>query len=115
MAEQELWQARVIRMLMDALYEPRRGQRRAPKQAGSAPTSLDVQRAHNWITGNGAEFRLTCMAAGFDPDFVRSAYLSGRITLDSLKNAGASMLGEDAARKGAAARWGKAESGSNSA
>jgi hypothetical protein len=89
MAEEALWQARVIRMLLDALYEPRRGKRRPPKQAGSAPTALDVQRARNWLTDNTAEFRLTCMAAGFDPDFVRSAYLSGRITLDSLKNAGA--------------------------
>lgn len=87
MPEREMWQAKVIRHLLDALYEPRRGKRGHPKNAGSAPTPLDTQRAQSWLTGNGRNFRDTCEAAGFDPDFVRDAYLSGRITLDTLKGA----------------------------
>jgi len=89
MPERELWQARVLRILGDALYRPRGKAKRGAKKNTSAPTPLDVLMADRMIRTNGAQWRDTCDAAGFDPDFVRDAYMSGRITADGLRYADA--------------------------
>jgi hypothetical protein len=88
MPERELWQARVLRILGDALYQPRGKGRRKKKNTGS-PSPLDVAQADRMIRDNTAQWRDTCDAAGFCPDFVRDAYLSGRITADGLRYADA--------------------------
>jgi hypothetical protein len=99
MAERELWQAAVLQCLRDALYHPRRGEHTT---SSSAPTPPDVRRARVMLERKTAAFRFMCDMAGFDPAFVRDAYLSGRITLDSLKGADDATMAERLTRNPAA-------------
>jgi hypothetical protein len=70
--EAELWQAVVLRAMMDAL---------APGRDG-----IDKSRADTWFRKGDKQFREVCSLAGFDPDFIRDSYLSGRVNYDSLAN-----------------------------
>ena len=46
-----------------------------------------VQRdaAVNWIVRDTKDFREVCDMAGFDPDFIRDAFMSGKITKKSFE------------------------------
>jgi hypothetical protein len=63
--DKELWQAVIVRALMDALMPG--GDR------------LDKSRARTWLTGQSKDFTMVCSLAGFDQDFIRDSYLSGRV------------------------------------
>ena len=46
-----------------------------------------IQRdaAVNWIVRDTKDFREVCDMAGFDPDFIRDAFMSGKITKQSFE------------------------------
>jgi hypothetical protein len=72
-AERELWQTVVFLAVKDALEG--RDQYKAP---------LSQVQADRWIRGGGKDFRLVCSLAGIEPEFLREAYVSGRIRLELL-------------------------------
>lgn len=43
--------------------------------------------ADRWLRFGGKDFRQVCTSAGLDPDFIRDAYLSGRIDYKALASA----------------------------
>jgi len=67
--EQTLWQTVVIKALTDA--------------TAVDPSSTDDRRARHeadsWIRSGGKDYRRVCALAGLDPDFIREAYIDGRI------------------------------------
>ena len=71
--ELTLWQTVLIHGIKDALE----GQIREV-------VTYDHRRADAWIRDFRHDFRLVCNLAGFDPEFVRDAYISGRISLERL-------------------------------
>jgi hypothetical protein len=67
--EQQLWQAVLLNAFMDAT-------RGNPSQT---PDRHGMNSADGWIRGGGKDFRIVCALAGMDPDFLRQAYVSGRV------------------------------------
>jgi len=67
--EQTLWQTVVIKALTDATaVDPAsRDDRRATHEADS------------WIRSGGKDYRRACTLAGLDQEFIREAYIDGRI------------------------------------
>lgn len=67
--ERALWQSVIITALQDA--------------CNPLPVNRETRRAKDeaaaWLARGGKRFREVCQWAGFDPDFIRDAYLSGRI------------------------------------
>lgn len=80
--EKRLWQEVIIRAVLDALWTgaefDKNGRR---KQAAIAR-----DKAAAWFEGNSEDYREVCDRAGFDPDFLRKAFMEGRIDLASLKS-----------------------------
>jgi len=73
--EQRLWQAVVYRAAMDALNPT------------DSDEGLKAQReADVWLRRNSKDFRRVCNLAGIDPDFIRDAYVAGRIDAQLLKS-----------------------------
>lgn len=72
--ERTLWQTVLILGVKEALE----GQRK------DFDKTIDHRRADAWIRDGRQDFRLVCALAGFDPEFVRDHYISGRISLERL-------------------------------
>lgn len=69
--EQIMWQSVVYRAALDA-------------------TGIDAREkrdADNWFRRAGSHFRAVVTMAGMDPDFVRDAYIAGRVDRDLLRAA----------------------------
>lgn len=79
--EQTLWQEVVIQAVIDALWA---GNEFTPRGT-YAPAATYRGQASAWIEGNSENYRFACEMAGFDPDFLREAFIAGRIDVDSLK------------------------------
>ena len=67
--EQILWQSVVLQAARDAT---------APKSKNIYTNRAKIE-ADVWFRRGGKQFRQVCMMAGFDPDFIRDAYIGGRI------------------------------------
>ena len=67
--EQILWQSVLMQAARDAT---------APKPGDKETIRAKVE-ADAWFRRGGKQFRQVCMMAGFDPDFIRDAYIGGRI------------------------------------
>ena len=67
--EQILWQSVLMQAARDAT---------APKPGDKETIRAKVE-ADVWFRRGGKQFRQVCMMAGFDPDFIRDAYIGGRI------------------------------------
>lgn len=67
-----LWQTVVHTAILDAT---------ALRKDGNNPGAPRAERAaaDAWIRSGGKWFRHVCALAGYDPDFLRGAYLAGRI------------------------------------
>ena len=72
--EQKLWWSVVLRACDDATN---------PRPMGENGM-LEGRRAKAWISGGGEDFMLVCDLAGADPDFVRGAFIAGRLTHEGL-------------------------------
>ena len=74
--EKRLWQSVVVKALTDATaVDP------------SSDEDLRAKReADSWLRGGGKDFRRVCSLAGFDPDFIRDAYTSGRVDGELLRS-----------------------------
>jgi len=70
--EQALWQAVVDQALQDALQS----------DDDKSITQLERDRTRIWLTRGSQDFDDVTSMAGYDPDFIREAYVSGRITPD---------------------------------
>jgi hypothetical protein len=68
--EQILWQSVVLRALMDA--------------TGNKET--ERTEADAWIRFGGKKFQAVVTMAGMCPDFVRDAYIAGRVNPDLLRS-----------------------------
>lgn len=75
--EQRLWQSVLYRAVMDA----------TDPDPGSDETIRAKRDALSWLRGGGKDYRKVCSLAGVDPDFIRDAFLAGRINRDLLKAA----------------------------
>ena len=75
--ERLLWQAVLYRAAMDAV---------APETGDDG--ARNRSEADTWFRRGGKDFRQVCALANMDPDFVRDAYLDGRIDPVVLKAAG---------------------------
>ena len=74
--EKRLWQSVVLRAVLDATaIDPSSDENRRAKP--------DADR---WLHNGGRDFREACSLAGFDPDFIRGAYTSGRINAELLRS-----------------------------
>ncbi|WRH62057.1 MAG: hypothetical protein RSE12_17045 [Fuscovulum sp.] len=71
--ERNLWQA----ALLLALYD-------ATRPITSAEARRNKSDAHAWIKSGRKDFRRVCEWAGFDPDMVRDAYLSGLVRVENV-------------------------------
>lgn len=76
MPEQELWQAVLFAAFVDAT-------RVDPPDTENRRAKRDADR---WIRGAGKDFRTVCALAGMDPDFLRDAYVTGRVCPERLRN-----------------------------
>ena len=83
-AEQRLFAAVVSRAVLDAtMKKPRNG------------TLLAIRNeADAWFRNNGKDYRLICDKAGIDSDFIREAYIRGK--LDGIREIVAAKMGEAA-------------------
>lgn len=71
-----LWQAVIYRALIDAHYT-----------GGNKDALREHRIADEWFRFGGRDFREVCALAGQDPDFVREAYINGRIDMRLLRSA----------------------------
>jgi hypothetical protein len=69
--EQIMWQSVVFRAFLDAT-----GEERNPRD-----------EANSWIRRGGRDFKRVVSMAGMDPDFLREAYVSGRMNPNLLRHA----------------------------
>ena len=76
-AARRLFGAVLIRGIRDALSDTPRA------SVHEGTRLLEKDAATNWIVRNTKDFREVCDMAGFDPDFVRDAFMSGKITKHS--------------------------------
>ena len=77
--EQNLWQQVVLQAFRDATSNFNEG--------GISENARAKREAIFWITHGGYDFHLTCTNAGFDPDFLREAFLAGRVNGEALRAA----------------------------
>ena len=75
--EQRLFQSVVLTAVMDATNE----------SETSRDALMNKRDADAWLRGNRKDYRLICSMAGMDPDFVREAYLAGRIDRELIRKA----------------------------
>jgi len=68
--EQILWQSVVLRALMDA----------------TGNQEKERTEADAWIRFGGKKFQSVVTMAGMNPDFVRDAYIAGRVNPDLLRS-----------------------------
>lgn len=68
MKERELWQAVLEQAINDACYE---GDKQETLREGVV--------ADRWIRRNTRDFQQVCTLAGMDPDFIREAYMAGKL------------------------------------
>lgn len=69
MPEQRLWQSVVLQAVRDATAND-----------SKVVTSQRAKRsADAWLRYGGRDFRTVCALAGFDPDFIREKYVSGKL------------------------------------
>ena len=68
--EQALWQAVVDQALQDALQS----------DDDKSITQLQRDGARVWLSRGRQDFDDVCAMAGYDPEFIRDAYVNGRIT-----------------------------------
>ena len=73
--ETRLWQAVVLRALLDATA-------RAPR---SNADRVEKARAHGWIKRRDRGFVDASHLAGLDPDFIRDAYMKGKVSPEGLR------------------------------
>jgi len=78
--EQRLWQGVVLLALSDATVD----------DPGSRDMARARDEARTWITRAGRDYRMVCALAGWDPEFIRDSFVSGRVDHLRLKSAGAS-------------------------
>ena len=79
--EQRFWQAVVIRNITDALSPDKVAAAR--RKPGPSPDKVESDR---WIR-TSRHFYDVCHLAGFDPDWLRSKYIEGKIDYARLKAA----------------------------
>lgn len=80
--ENLLWQSVIFQAAVDATADP----------DCKNDTERHARRdARDWLGGGGRDFREVCSLAGFDPDFIRKAFMDGRIDREILKAAGESV------------------------
>ena len=98
MSARTLWQSVLLTAVHDAL--------RPLLPTCSVEARVDQRRADAWIRRGDADFKLVCTLAGFDPSFLRGAYLAGRIDFEALQASDRTRENRDAAKarraKGAA-------------
>lgn len=67
----KMWQAVILLAVEDALLT-------------GAENVKERHKADSWLRGMSKNFRLVCSLAGMDPDFIRDAYVAGRIDVKIL-------------------------------
>ena len=77
--ERALWQEVVLRAFLDATndFNPR----------GNSEGARAKRHATFWISHGGTDYYRVCNLAGFDPDFMREAFLAGRVDAAMLRSA----------------------------
>lgn len=80
--ERAIWQAVIFRALLDATNSIKKTYNGGKQHRYR---DLDRLRADTWLRYSGSDFRMVCALAGIDPDFLRDAYVSGRIDPDRLR------------------------------
>jgi len=74
--EQKLWQSVVVKAALDATSNP----------SSSSDDYIAKKNADAWLRTGGRDFKEVCSLAGLDPDFIREAYIGGRINADLLRS-----------------------------
>lgn len=74
--EQKLWQSVVLRAALDATSNP----------SSSSDDYIAQKNADAWMRTGGRDFREVCGLAGLDPDFIKEAYVGGRINAELLRS-----------------------------
>ena len=72
--EQALWQRVVMQALLDAT-----------RDAKGQEATMAKRAADTWIRDGGRHYRDVCAMAGMEADFIRDAYIAGRINRDRLR------------------------------
>jgi len=75
--EQRLWQTVVMRAIIEGLSD---------KETCAALERKERRKSDAWIRAGRQDFQTACAMAGFDPQFIRDAYVGGRIDLRALNN-----------------------------
>jgi len=78
--EQKMWQSEVVIGALDATTKP----------SSSSEEFIAQKQADAWLRTGCADFKEVCNLAGLDPDFIREAYIGGRINADLLRSKEAS-------------------------
>jgi len=73
--EKRLWQTVLYKALIDATAQDPQGDENLREK----------RRATDWLTKGGKDFRTVCALAEVDPDFVRDAFLAGKINSELLR------------------------------
>lgn len=76
--ERALWQSVILQAIHDALWTDVNGKELTGER------KKDKFQADHWLRGGGRDFKIACQCAGFDHDFIRDAYVSGRIKPENL-------------------------------
>jgi len=78
--EQKLWQSVVVKAALDATSNPLQNTKDYTYQ------ELAKKQADAWLRTGGMDFKEVCNLAGLDPDFIRDAYIGGRINAELLRS-----------------------------
>jgi hypothetical protein len=97
--EQRLWQSVVLQAILDATQKPQIVKNKYTRKARKNPDgtlmraySYERNAADAWIRGNSSDFRMVVSLAKMEPDFVRDAYMAGRINREAIKKSTAASL-----------------------
>jgi hypothetical protein len=74
--EQKMWQSVVVKAALDA----------TSNHSSSSDDYIAQKNADAWLRTGGRDFKEVCSLAGLDPDFIREAYIGGRINADLLRS-----------------------------
>ena len=74
--EQKMWQSVVVKAALDATSNP----------SSSSDDYIAQKNADVWLRTGSRDFKEVCSLAGLDPDFIREAYIGGRINADLLRS-----------------------------
>lgn len=74
--ERDMWQAVLVQAFVDATY---------PRE--DLKLQHEKRKADSWIRSAGTDFRFVCNLAGMDADFLRDAYVAGRVSRERLRSA----------------------------